>query len=198
MPNGTDSTGKAYLIGTTGLPTYGGLTYDTGHKIAPSAFFIESVQAGGYNKITLKNFQFGVTGALTFTASGKGSTGGTLLIYVSAGISSSASSYSQVTNGDIGEVLVLSQFSTATTFASGFSVLVNEVEITLPDASQSATGHLWLWAELYVSSVTAASSSPKIQLVDRTDSQIIIGRTTGAAQTANYSHSTSTASIARS
>ena len=198
LPNGSDTTGKTYLIGTTGLPTYGSSTYDSGHKVAPSAFFIESVQSGGYNKITLKNFQFGVTGNITFTASGKGSTGGNLLIYVSAGISSSSSSYNQVTNGDIGEVLALSQFSTATTFTGGFSVLVNELEINVPQASQTVTGTLWLWCELFVSSVTAVSSTPKIQLVDRTDSQIILGRTTGGAQTGNYSHSTSTHSIARS
>ena len=198
LPNGSDTTGKSYLIGTTGLPTYGSSTYDSGHKVAPSAFFIESVQSGGYNKITLKNFQFGVTGNITFTASGKGSTGGNLLIYVSAGISSSSSSYNQVTNGDIGEVLALSQFSTATTFTGGFSVLVNELEINVPQASQTVTGTLWLWCELFVSSVTAVSSTPKIQLVDRTDSQIILGRTTGGAQTGNYSHSTSTHSIARS
>ena len=198
LPNGSDTTGKSYLIGTTGLPTYGSATYDSGHKVAPSAFFIESVQSGGYNKITLKNFQFGVTGNVTFTSSGKGSTGGNLLIYVSAGISSSSSSYNQVTNGDIGEVLALSQFSTATTFTGGFSVLVNELEINVPQASQTVTGTLWLWCELFVSSVTAVSSTPKIQLVDRTDSQIILGRTTGGAQTGNYSHSTSTHSIARS
>ena len=198
LPNGSDTTGKTYLIGTTGLPTYGSSTYDSGHKVAPSAFFIESVQSGGYNKITLKNFQFGVTGNITFTSSGKGSTGGNLLIYVSAGISSSSSSYNQVTNGDIGEVLALSQFSTATTFTGGFSVLVNELEINVPQASQAVTGTLWLWCELFVSSVTAVSSTPKIQLVDRTDSQIILGRTTGGAQTGNYSHSTSTHSIARS
>jgi len=198
LPNGTDATGKSYLIGTTGLPTYGSSSYDSGHKVAPSAFFIESVQSGGYNKITLKNFQFGVTGNLTFTSSGKGSTGGNLLIYVSAGISSSSSSYSQVTNGDIGEVLALSQFGTATTFSGGFSVLVNELELNIPQASQTTTGTLWLWCELFVSNVTAVSSTPKIQLVDRTDSQIILGRTTGGSQTGNYSHSTSTHSIARS
>ena len=156
------------------------------------------MQSGGYNKITLKNFQFGVTGNITFTASGKGSTGGNLLIYVSAGISSSSSSYNQVTNGDIGEVLALSQFSTATTFTGGFSVLVNELEINVPQASQTVTGTLWLWCELFVSRVPAVSRTPKIQLVDRTDSQIILGRTTGGAQTGNYSHSTSTHSIARS
>ena len=198
LPNGSDTTGKTYLIGTTGQPTYGSSTYDSGHKVAPSAFFIESVQSGGYNKITLKNFQFGVTGNITFTASGKGSTGGNLLIYVSAGISSRSSSYNQVTNGDIGEVLALSQFSTATTFTGGFSVLVNELEINVPQASQTVTGTLWLWCELFVSSVTAVSSTPKIQLVDRTDSQILLGRTTGGAHTGNYSHSTSTHSIARS
>ena len=199
LPNGTDTTGQAYGIVTTGLPTYGGLTYPTGHKVAPSAFFIEAVQSGGYSLITFQNFQIGMTGDITYALNSKTNLyQGGLYIYLSAGISSSATTYSQVTNGDLGEVLVYNSLS-FNSFTTDFGIEVQSAQLIIPDASKSVgSGYLWIWPEAYLSNVTGVANSPKINIIDRTDSKIILERTVGASQTGTFSNSTNTASIARS
>ena len=199
LPNGTDTTGQVYLIGTTGLPSYGGLTYPTGHKVAPSAFFIEAVQSGGYSLITFQNFQIGMTGDVTYALNTKTNLNqGGLYIYLSAGISSSATTYSQVTNGDLGEVLVYNNLNFAS-FTTDFGIEVQSTQIIIPDSSKSVgSGYLWIWPEAYLSNVSGVANSPKINILDRTDSKIILSRTVGASQTGSFSNSTNTASIARS
>ena len=199
LPNGTDTTGQIYGIVTTGLPSYGGLTYPTGHKVAPSAFFIEAVQSGGYSLITFQNFQIGMTGDITYALNSKTNLNeGGLYIYLSAGISSSATTYSQVTNGDLGEVLVYNSLSFSS-FTTDFGIEVQSAQIIVPDASKSVgSGYLWIWPEAYLSNVSGVANSPKINIIDRTDSKIILARTVGSSQTGTFSNSTNTASIARS
>lgn len=199
LPNGTDSTGQIYGIVTTGLPSYGALTYPTGHKVAPSAFFIEAVQSGGYSLITFQNFQIGMSGDITYALDSKTSLyQGALYIYLSAGISSSATTYSQVTNGDLGEILVYNSLSFSS-FTTDFGIEVQSAQIIVPDASKSVgSGYLWIWPEAYLSNVATAANNPKVHIVDRTDSKIILTRTVGASQTSTFSNSTNTASIARS
>lgn len=199
LPNGTDLTGQIYGIVTTGLPSYGNLTYPSGHKVAPSAFFIEAVQSGGYSLITFQNFQIGMSGDITYALNTKTNLNqGGLYIYLSAGISSSATTYNQVTNGDLGEILVYNSLS-FNSFTTDFGIEVQSAQIIVPDASKSVgSGYLWIWPEAYLSNVTTAANSPKVNIVDRTDSKIILTRTVGASQSGTFSNSTNTASIARS
>ena len=190
------------LIGTDSLPSYGALTHNQEKR--PTPFFVESISANGYNLITLQNFQVQLFGQRTFLNSKAVApaltTEGTVMAWIGAGISSSSSSYNEVSNGFIGYTSVFSDtgYPPNSTNSTQNLGLLNEIVIQVPDAAQSIGGsnrHLWLWMELYMTNVSANDANNAIGLADRTDSKIILGRTSGGSQTGNYSHSTSTAQI---
>ena len=192
-----------YLFtGTDSQPSYGTLTYTGNSKEKrPTPFFIEAVSTNGYNQITLQNFQFTLSGFRRFyNPKNTVTTEGTVMMWVGAGISSSSTSYNEVTNGFIGysEVFSDTGFPSNTTNTTNSVKLANEILIQVPDTAQNIGGtnrFLWLWLELYMAQVVQNDANIAAGLADRTDSKIILGRTSGGSQTGTYSHSNSLAQI---
>ena len=188
------------FVGTDSQPTYGGLTYiSPGQEIRPKPFFVGAMQSGGFSAIRGTNFQINMQGQRRFySVVGKTvSTTGFLYVWIGAGISSSATTYSEVTNGFIGWNQIYSNTSLqGNTSNTTNNLELGDWEIIVPDAAKSiGTGHLWMWVEYYLGSVAENDANLAIGITDRTDSEIVLDRTTGASQTGSYAHSTLTATI---
>ena len=197
-----NTTPYTLFIGTDSQPSYGGLTYTSpSQEKRPTPFFKEAISANGYNQITLQNFQFTLSGHRRFyNAKAAVTTEGSVFMWVGAGISSSSSTYSEVTNGFIGYTSVFSDvgFPSNSSNTTSNVALLNEISITVPDAAQSIGGsgkYLWLWIEMYIANIVQNDANIAAGLADRTDSKIILGRTSGGSQTGTYAHSTSSAQI---
>ena len=196
----TNTTSYQIFVGTDSQPTYGAITYSgNSQEIRPKPFFIGAVQSGGFSAIRGSNFQVNMSGERRFYGTiGKTTvTTGTLYVWIGAGISSSATSYSEVTNGFIGWTQIYSNTSLQGNTSNTTNDLeLGDWEIIVPDTAKSiGTGHLWMWVEYYLGNVRKNDANLAVGLTDRTDSVITIDRTTGASQTGTYAHSTSTATI---
>ena len=196
----TNTTSYSVFVGTDSQPSYGTISY-TGNsqEIRPKAFFIGAMQSGGFSAIRGTNFQLNMQGERRFYGTvGKTTvTTGTLYVWIGAGISSSATSYSEVSNGFIGWTQIYSNTALqGNTSNTTNNLELGDWEIIVPDVSKTiATGHLWLWMEYYLGNLRKNDANLAMGLTDRTDSIITLDRTTGTAQTGNYAHSTSTATI---
>ena len=193
-----NATPYTIFTGSDSQPTYGGLTHTVENR--PKPFFVGTISTGGYSNITMQNFQITMSGLRKFYNTKTYANEGAVFAWVGAGISSSSTTYSEVSNGFIGWVSCISNISFAgnTANATNNIALLNTLELAVPDAAKSiggSTRHLWLWLECYWSGLVQNDTNLAIGLADRTDSKIILERTSGAAETGTYAHSTSSASI---
>ena len=199
---GSDTNTASYqvFVGTDSQPTYGGLSY-TGNsqEIRPKPFFIGAVQSGGFSEIRGTNFQLNMQGERRFYGTiGKTTvTTGSVYVWVGAGISSSATTYSEVSNGFIGWTQIYDNTALqGNTSNTTNNLEIGDWEIVVPDAAKTiGTGHLWLWVEYYLGNLRKNDANLAMGFTDRTDSQIVLDRTTGVSQTGTYAHSTVTATI---
>ena len=196
----TNTTTYQVFVGTDSQPTYGALTYSgDSQEIRPKPFFVGAVQTGGFSAIRGSNFQVNMQGERRYYVNYGKSTAetGFLYVWIGAGISSSATTYSEVTNGFIGWTQVYSNTAIqGRTSNITDNLILDDWEILVPDTTKNiGTGHLWLWIEYYTSSLRKNDANLAIGLSDRTDSKLTIDRTTGASQTGTYAHSTLTATI---
>ena len=193
-----NTTPYTIFTGSDSQPTYGGLTHTVENR--PKPFFVGAISTGGYSNITMQNFQITMSGLRRFYNTKSYANEGAVFAWVGAGISSSSTTYSEVSNGFIGWVNCISNISFAGNEANATNniALLNTLELAVPDAAKSiggSTRHLWLWLECYWSGLVQNDTNLAIGLADRTDSKIILERTSGAAETGTYAHSTSSASI---